>query len=88
MRVEVSGLRRSGPGSIALLATAHYTRRDADRVEQVNVPRFSSIAVTLVDHAKQATPVPLTKRRMASGMTVAEGLPFAPDGDDDFGEGR
>ena len=22
------------------------------------------------------------------GMTVAEGLPFAPDGDDDFGEGR
>ncbi len=82
VRVEVAGLRRSGPGSIALAATAHYTRRDADRVEQVPIPRFSSITAALVDRAGTSTAVPLTKQRQDSGMTVAQvTLPEVPDGD-------
>lgn len=80
--VEVDGVRRGGPGTIALTATAHYTPRAADRVEQVAIPRFASIALTLVDGAGTATKVALTKRRRAGGATRGEVvLPAVPDGD-------
>ncbi|HVV83513.1 MAG TPA: MG2 domain-containing protein [Kofleriaceae bacterium] len=80
--VEADGLRRGGPGTLVLTATAAYTPKAADRVEHVNVPRFSSIALTLVDAAGKATPLALTKQRRERGSTRGTlVLPDVPDGD-------
>jgi len=80
--VRVDGLRRGAPGTIELAALAHYTRRAADDESQVAIGRFDSIAVTLVDAGKQATPVPLVKPKTGAGVTRATlTLPEVPDGD-------
>ena len=54
VRVEAHGLRRGGPGVVTVAGTAHYTRRAADQVAQVAIPRFSSLALSLIDPAGKA----------------------------------
>lgn len=82
VEVEVDGLRRGAPGTITLAARAHYTRRAADEASTVRIPKIGSIAVTLVDAAKKATPIALTKVKARDGVTRAElTLPDVPDGD-------
>ena len=82
VKVQVDGLRRSGPGTIALTATALYTVRGGEGVSGVNIPSFSSVALSLIDRAGAATPVSMSWRRSEQGTTRAlVWLPAVPDGD-------
>src|SRR5262249_24760117 len=47
--VEVAGLRRGAPGTIAIGAVANYTTRDADAVQTAEVPKLTSVELALVD---------------------------------------
>lgn len=82
MEVEVDGVRRGVPGAIELVATAYYTRGDADVVDRVRIASVEAITVTLVDAAGKATPVPARKWKSRRGETRGEiVVPEVPDGD-------
>src|SRR5688572_2722449 len=82
VRVDASDLRRGGEGTVAITATALYTKKEADVVDSVPVPSFKSIQLALVDAKGGTTPLPVKKWDNQNGTsrgTVA--LPEVPDGD-------
>lgn len=80
--LEAGGLRRGGAGTVTLTATAHYTRKDADRADQVTIARFERLDLSLVDGAGRAVPLTMKKVTAAGGHTTAEvTLPEVSDGD-------
>jgi hypothetical protein len=75
-------LRRGAGGTVSLTATAHYTRRRADVVEQLALPAISGIELSLVDAAGKPTPVGFAKPKRRGAVTRGEvTLPDVPDGD-------
>ncbi|HVV81960.1 MAG TPA: MG2 domain-containing protein [Kofleriaceae bacterium] len=82
VEVEASGLRRGGPGTLALTATGHYVPKGADAIADLAVPRISDVALTLVDAAGKETRVAFTAPKRTGRVTRGEvTLPDVPDGD-------
>lgn len=82
VRIDASGLRRGGEGTVTIAATVNFTRKEADVVDRVPVPSFRSISLALVDGKGVATSLPVKKwenQEGASRATVT--LPEVPDGD-------
>src|SRR5262245_9430753 len=81
-RLEVSGVRRGAPGTVTLLATAHYTTHEADGAFSAAVPRIHDIELALLDAKGAATPV-ATERWSREGVAYEAKvtLPEVPDGD-------
>ena len=82
LAVQASGLRRGGEGTIRLVATAHFTTAHSEAVEQVKIARIGGIELSLVDAAKQSTPIAAKKWTTSEGVTTAAvTLPEVSDGD-------
>jgi hypothetical protein len=82
VRLDVDGVRRGGPGTVSIAATAHFTKKAADVTDSVPVPGFHSISLALVDTKGGATPIPVAKWEKQG--TTSRGivtLPEVPDGD-------
>ena len=82
VRIDVDGLRRGGPGTVALTAIANFTKKEADVVDTVPVPSFRSVSLALVDAKGAATAIAVPKWETRDGTTRATiSLPEVPDGD-------
>src|SRR5687768_8539658 len=82
VRVDVYNLRRGGEGNVAVTATALFTKKEADVVDSVPVPRFDALSLALVDTKGTTTPVPVAKWENADGTSRGTvKLPEVPDGD-------
>jgi hypothetical protein len=82
VRIDVDGVRRGGPGTVSLAATANFTKQAADVVDSVPVPSFKSISLALVDAKGAATPLAVTKWESQNGTSRGTiTLPEVPDGD-------
>jgi MG2 domain len=78
-RLEVSGLRRGGEGSVFLAVHAHYAKGGYE--SYVQVPELDSASLSLVDAAGAARPLPI-KWDGDGGTRVGRlTLPDVPDGD-------
>lgn len=80
--LAVSELRRGTPTIVRLGAKAHYTVRDADAVQTVDVPHIESATLTLVDAAGKSTPLAVDGWKASGGTSYAHiTVPDVPDGD-------
>ena len=76
------GLRRGAPGTVMMSAVAQYTTKASDAVDTARVPRFDSIALSLVDSKHVATPIAVDEWRASGGASSGTiTLPEVPDGD-------
>jgi hypothetical protein len=86
LTIQGDGLRRNGPGTVRLGATALYTVRQADEWTSAAIPRFDA-ELELVDALGEATPIRPTGEEGKGwerygdrrGATIV--LPEVPDGD-------
>jgi hypothetical protein len=87
LAIRGDGLRRGGPGTVAVSATALYTIGDASEWQEATVTRFD-VALSLVDAAGAETAIAPAPdeggerwRWSGSERTAIVALPAVPDGD-------
>ena len=80
--LSIASLRRGAEGRVELTALGHFTPKDADDEEVLVLSDVDAIALSLVDAAGTATPLPaLGWTRSGDAHAAKLTLPAVPDGD-------
>ena len=77
--LQVNGVRRGAVATVNLAVIADYTIDAADAVQHARLPEVERVALSLVDAAGKATPLPIEKRVSRNVFEIK--VPETPDGD-------